>query len=160
MHAHHASLFQIRLSWTMFGVPWLLLSHVGGKWADRYDRRFIVVVGLLNACVFIATYPWIRNPWLMIAFGSLEAVTAALSAPSSASLLADGAEPREQGRRQGLASTASTAALGIGSMCAAPLFAIAQWLPFTAVAVIGASATLTIPFIWRNVAGRAVTSSS
>lgn len=159
MHAHHASLFQIRLSWTMFGVPWLLLSPVGGKWADRYDRRVIVVFGLFNACLFIATYPWIRNPWIMISVGALEAVTAALSAPSSASLLADGAEPREQGRRQGLVSTASTAALGIGSMCAAPLFAIAQWLPFTAVAILGALATVSIPFVWRNVTGRATSST-
>jgi DHA1 family multidrug resistance protein-like MFS transporter len=155
MHAHHASLFQIRLSWTMFGLPWLALSHLGGKWADRFDRRWIVIVGLVNTCLFISTYPWVRNPWIMIGLGALEAVTAALTAPASASLLADGADPREQGRRQGLASTASTGALGVGSVFAAPLFAIAQWLPFLTVAVIGLLATATLPVVWRGVRGHA-----
>ena len=29
MHAHHASTLQIRLSWTFFGLPWVLLSRFG-----------------------------------------------------------------------------------------------------------------------------------
>src|SRR6202453_222679 len=43
LHAHHASTLQIRLSWTFFGLPWIVLSRVGGWLADHANRRLIAL---------------------------------------------------------------------------------------------------------------------
>ena len=39
MHSHHATSLEIRLSWTMFAIPWVALSRVGGWLADHGNRR-------------------------------------------------------------------------------------------------------------------------
>ena len=61
MHAHHASTLQIRLSWTMFCLPFVALSGVGGWLADHANRRYIVLAGLLNGAFFLSIYPHIHN---------------------------------------------------------------------------------------------------
>ena len=153
MHAHHASTLQIRLSWTLFSLPWVALSRVGGWLADHANRRYIALGGLLNGAAFLALYPHIHNNNLMLFLGSLESVGAAMSVPSVSSLMSQGALDREFGRRQGLYTMSNTASLAIAAGGSGFLFTIDPALPFTLIAIVSATLAATTLFWWRNVVG-------
>ena len=153
MHAHHASTLQIRLSWTLFCVPFVALSGVGGWLADHANRRFIALGGLLSGPLFLSIYPHIHNNNVILFTGSLESIGASLSAPSISSLMSQGAVHRELSRRQGLYATSNTAALAIAAGVSGLLFTINPVLPFTLLAVISATLGLTTLWWWRSVTG-------
>lgn len=160
MRNHHASTLQIRLSWTMFSVPWVALSGLGGWLADHANRRLISFLGLFNASFFLALYPHIHNNVLLLCLGSVESIGAALSMPAVSSLLTQGADDRELGRRQGLYATANTASLAAAAGFSGLMFAVDPAMPFTAIALISllfASSTL---WWWRDVPGRVVRTPS
>jgi DHA1 family multidrug resistance protein-like MFS transporter len=153
MHAHHASTLQIRLSWTCFGLPWIVLSRFGGWLADHANRRLIALAGLINGAFFLALYPHIHNNNLMLALGACESIGAALSVPSISSLMSQGAAHRELGRRQGLYTMSNTASLALAAGVSGFLFTINSALPFTLLALISVSLALTTLYWWRNVKG-------
>ncbi len=153
MQAHHASTLQIRLSWTFFSVPWVVLSRWGGWLADHANRRFVALAGLINGAAFLSLYPHIHNTNLMLALGSCESIGGSLSVPSISSLMSQGAANRELGRRQGLYTTSNTAALALAAGTSGFLFTINSALPFTLIAVISVALSLTTLFWWRHVAG-------
>ncbi len=154
MHAHHATQLQIRLSWTMFCVPWVVLSRAGGWIADHLNRRVTALLGLLNAAAFLVTYPHIHNNVVMLFVGSAESLGASLSSPSIASLLSQGAHDRELSRRQGLYATSTTASMAISAICSGFLFTVNTALPFTLAAILAATLALTTLYFWRGVHGR------
>jgi DHA1 family multidrug resistance protein-like MFS transporter len=154
MHAHHASTLQIRLSWTAFGLPWIVLFRVGGWLADHSNRRLTAIFGLLNGAIFLAIYPHIHNNDLILGLGSLESIGAVLSLPSISSLMSQGAGDRELSRRQGLYTTSNTASLAIGAGVSGFLFTISPVLPFTIMAVVSAVLALSTLLWWRGVRGR------
>lgn len=153
MHSHHATTLQIRLSWTMFSLPWVLLSRVGGWLADHSNRRFIALAGLLNGAIFLSIYPHIHNNVVMLFVGSLESVGASLSVPSISSLMSQGAVDRELSRRQGLYATSNTAALAIAASVSGFLFTINSALPFTLIAITASALAATTLWWWRHVNG-------
>ncbi len=153
MHAHHATTLEIRLSWTLFSVPWVALSRVGGWLADHANRRVTSFFGLLNVAFFLALYPHIHNNVALLFLGSLESIGTSLSMPSISSLLTQGADARELGRRQGLYATANTASLAIAAGVSGYLFTINESLPFTLMATVSTVLTLTTLGWWRHVRG-------
>ena len=153
MRSHHASTLQIRLSWTLFCIPWVLLSNLGGWLADHANRRIIAFAGLINGAFFLALYPHIHNNNVLLFVGSLESIGAALSVPSILSLTSQGAVHREQSRRQGLYTSANTAALAVAAGVSGFLFTISPALPFTLMAIVSASLSLSTLWWWRHVKG-------
>ncbi len=153
MNAHHASSLQIRLSWTFFALPWVLLSRLGGWIADHTNRRVAALLGLLNGAFFLALYPHVHNNDVILGLGSLESIGASLSLPSISSLMSQGAADRELSRRQGLYTTANTASLAIASGTSGFLFAINPVLPFSVMASVSALLALTTLLWWRHVNG-------
>lgn len=153
MHAHHASTLQIRLSWTLFSLPWVLLSRVGGWLADHANRRNIALAGLFNMAIFLSIYPHLHNNNLMLIVGSLESIGASLSVPSISSLMSQGAVNREFGRRQGLYTMSNTASLALAAGVSGFLFTINSALPFTLIAIVSALLASTNFYWWRHVAG-------
>ncbi|HET8990489.1 MAG TPA: MFS transporter [Acidimicrobiales bacterium] len=154
MHAHHASSLQIRLSWTFFGLPWIVLARFGGWLADHADRRFVALAGMVNGALFLALYPHIHNPDVMLGVGSLESIGAALSVPSVSSMLSQGAASRELGRRQGLYATSNTGALALAAATSGFLFTLNEALPFSVVAALSTGLALAALYRWRAVPGR------
>ena len=154
MHAHHATTLQIRLSWTFFCLPWVLLSRAGGWIADHLNRRVSAFFGLLSGAAFLATYPHIHNNVVMLFVGSTESIGSALSSPSIASLLSQGAQPRELSRRQGLYATSTTASLAVAAISSGYLFTVDTALPFSIVAVVSAILAISTLYFWRGVKGR------
>lgn len=153
MHSHHASTLQIRLSWTLFSLPWLLLGRVGGWLADHGNRQYIALGGLLNMAVFLSIYPHIHNNNLMLFIGSLESIGASMSVPSISSLMSQGAVDREFGRRQGLYTMSNTASLALAAGVSGFLFTINSALPFTLIAIVSTLLAATNLYWWRNVIG-------
>lgn len=153
MHAHHASSLQIRLSWTMFALPWVALSGVGGWLADHANRRLIALAGLLNGALFLAIYPHIHSNVALVGLGAVESIGTSLSVPSISSLLTQGAADRELSRRQGLYTTAQTASLALAASVSGILFTANEAYPFSLVAVVSAALALTTLWWWRNVRG-------
>jgi DHA1 family multidrug resistance protein-like MFS transporter len=153
MNAHHATTLEIRLSWTVFCLPWVALSRFGGWLADHANRRYIALAGLCNGALFMCIYPHIHNNVVMLFVGSLESVGAALSVPSIASLLTQGAASRELSRRQGLYASANTASLAISAGISGVLFTINSALPFTLIAVVSMLLAASTLWWWRNVQG-------
>ncbi len=160
MHAHHASTLQIRLSWTFFGLPWLVLFRLGGWLADHANRRIVALAGLLNGAAFLALYPHIHNNDLILVLGSCESVGASLSLPAISSLMSQGAADRELGRRQGLYTTSNTASLALAAGVSGFLFTIDSALPFTVIAVASSCFALTTLFWWRHVGGHVTATPS
>jgi DHA1 family multidrug resistance protein-like MFS transporter len=154
LHAHHASTLQIRLSWTFFSAPWVILARFGGRLADHGNRRIIALAGLLNGAFFLALYPHIHNNDVILVLGSLESVGTSLALPSISSLMSQGAASRELGRRQGLYTTSNTACLALGAGASGFLFTINSALPFSLIAVVSASLALSTLFWWRHVKGK------
>jgi sugar phosphate permease len=154
MHAHHATTLQIRLSWTMFCLPWVFLSRVGGWIADHLNRRLTALFGLLNGAAFLATYPHIHNNVVMLFLGSAESIGSSLSSPAIASLLSQGAHWRELSRRQGIYATSTTASLSLGAITSGFLFTVNTALPFTLVAIVSSILALSTLYFWRGVKGR------
>ena len=153
MHSHHATTLEIRLSWTMFSLPWVLLSRVGGWLADHSNRRFIALAGLLNGAFFLSLYPHIHNNVVMLFVGSLESIGASLSVPSISSLMSQGAVDRELSRRQGLYATSNTASLAIAASVSGFLFTVNSALPFTLIAITASVLAATTLWWWRHVNG-------
>lgn len=154
MHAHHASTLQIRLSWTLFCIPWVVLSRVGGWIADHWNRRLASLIGILNGALFLCIYPHVHNNAVMPFIGSLESIGAALTVPSISSLLSQGAMDREFGRRQGLYTTAQTASLAVVAVVSGYLFTVSPGLPFYLAGGVSATLGLSTLFWWRSVRGR------
>ncbi|MFI5035179.1 MAG: MFS transporter [Acidimicrobiales bacterium] len=159
MHNHHASSLQIRLSWTMFCIPFVALSGVGGWLADHSNRRVIVLAGIFNAAFFLSLYPHIHSNVVLLFLGSVESIGAALTAPAAASMLTQGAADRELSRRQGLYATANTASLALAAAGSGVLFTRNPALPFSVVAVVSATMALTTLWWWRDVEGRVLLAS-
>jgi MFS family permease len=153
MKSHHATTLDIRLSWTFFCLPWVLLSKYGGWLADHANRRVVGTVGLINGAAFLALYPHIHNPHMMVILGAFESIGAALSVPSISSLMSEGSDDREMSRRQGLNATANTGALALSAVGSGYFFSINEVLPFTIGALISGALALSTIWWWRNVQG-------
>ncbi|MGC8498497.1 MAG: MFS transporter [Acidimicrobiales bacterium] len=153
MHAHHATTLQIRLSFTLFSVPWVAFSRLGGWLADHRNRRVIALVGLTNVAFFLSLYPHIHSNVALLWLGSVEAIGSSLSSPSIASLLTQRSSDREFGRRQGLYATANTASLALAALTSGAMFSVNPVLPFTVMAVLSMVLTLAATIWWRGVAG-------
>lgn len=153
--ARHADDLQIGLSFTVFALPYMVVSVPAGWLADRLDRRRLAVVSLLVSAGFAATYPFLRDVNLMIGLAALEAVGGALAGPAAQSLLADAIGPSRLGQAQGAVATSQTAATALAAAAAGALFATTTWLPFVLAALLTTAVAVAATHAWRNTEGRA-----
>ena len=149
-----ASAWQIGLSWTLFAVPFVLMSRPSGWLTDHVDRRRLVVGGLVVSTSMCASYPFLHDVPLLMVLGGLEAVAIALVLPAAQSMLVQTSSPTEFGRVQGLFSTSQTAATAVAAAAGGVLFGAAAWAPFVSMSAIGLSLIVVIAVVWRKVAGR------
>jgi DHA1 family multidrug resistance protein-like MFS transporter len=149
-----ATAWQVGISWTLFALPFAVMSFPAGWLVDHMDRRYLVAIAVAGSGAFAATYPFLHSVGLLIGLGSIEAMLVALGAPAESAQLAQSVPGAELGRAQGAAASAQTAATAVAAGVAGTMFAIHPWLPFlTASAIIFAGAAL-IGILWRGVPGR------
>jgi MFS transporter, DHA1 family, multidrug resistance protein len=157
MHYKGASSLQLGLSWTLFALPYVFFFRVGGWAADHSDRRVLAVVGIVNSAVFCAIYPLIGPVNALLAFSCFEAIGTSLALPAAQSMLTEGVEPREVGRRQGVFATAQTGALAISALVSGILFERGPAVPFLTMAVVSTAVVSVVAVAWRSLPGRVAT---
>lgn len=148
-----ATSWQIGLSWTLFAIPFVLMSRPSGWLTDHVDRRRLAVGGLVVTTSMCATYPFLHQVPVLLALGGLEAIATVLVLPAAQSMLVQSAGPTQLGRVQGLFSTSQTAATAVAAAVGGALFGVAAWTPFVLVASIGFVLVPVIAFVWRAVPG-------
>ena len=153
---HGAAQWEIGLSWTLFALPFALMSRPGGWLADHLDRRWLAVGAIGWAAAFCAGYPFLPSVVLLLALGVAEACGAAVAFPACQSLLGEGTSAGYHGRAQGLFAASQTGATAVAAACAGVLFSTAPWLPFVSVAGICVAGMALVAFVWRKVPGRVV----
>lgn len=146
--------WEIGLSWTMFALPFVLMSRAGGWLADHLDRRVLVVVSLLISIGFCCTYPFLNSLVLLITLGGVEAVGFAMGMPAAQSLLTQSVPDHQQGRAQGLFGTSETGAIAVSAAAAGALFSIAPAVPFVTAGAVALVLTGVLPVVWARVPGR------
>jgi MFS family permease len=139
----------------MFALSFAAFSPLAGRLTDHLDRRHLATVAAALSAVFIATYPFLPSPWLLISLGTVEAIGVAVAIPAAQSLLSQLVHPEALGRAQGVFTTAESATIALGAAGAGYLFTVQRWLPFVGAAVLAAALTCLLPRLWREVAGRA-----
>jgi MFS family permease len=144
-----ASVFQVGLSWTLFAVPFALVSPLAGRLADRMDRRRLTILAVASTVCFCATYPYLHSVAWLIGLGGVEAVGVAISYPAAQALLAQSAPAAALGRAQGLFSAMQTGASALAAGVGGALFGVGAWLPFVTTAALSAVLTLTLLVIWQ-----------
>ena len=155
MTSRGAAQWQIGLSWTIFALSFAAFSPVAGRVIDRFDRRTLAIGAAALSAMFIAIYPALPRPWLLMTLGAVEAIGVAVAIPAAQSLLSQLVHPAALGRAQGLFTTAESATIAAGAAAAGWLFTVHRWLPFVAAAVLAAALTALLPRLWREVTGRA-----
>jgi DHA1 family multidrug resistance protein-like MFS transporter len=148
-----ASGWEIGLSWTLFAVPFVLMTRPSGWLTDHLNRKHLVMGGLTLSVVMCGTYPFLHSVPLLVILGAAEAVGIAIVLPAVQSLLVQTATASEFGRVQGLFSTSQTAAAAVAAAAAGALFGVAASLPFVITALIGLALMVVVAVVWRSVAG-------
>ena len=95
---------------TLLAVQVLLmsvLSPFGGRMADRYDRKGLVIIGNLLFCLSITLIPLGSNFWLLLLLSVLLACGGTLSMPAASALTI------EEGRKFGMGSTMAMLTVGM-----------------------------------------------
>lgn len=149
-----ATPWQVGISWTLFALPFAVMSFPAGWLVDHFDRRYLVAIAVAGSGAFAATYPFLHSVALLIGLGSAEAVLVALGAPAESAQLAQSVPSAELGRAQGAAASAQTAATAVAAGLAGTLFAIHPWVPFLGASAIIFAGAAVIGILWRGVPGR------
>jgi len=146
--------WEVGLSWTLFALPFAVMSRPAGWLADRFDRRWFGVAALVWTAGFCAGYPFVKGVVLLMVLGIWESAGFALALPATQSLLGEGTTPERHGHAQGLFAASQTGATALSAAAAGGLFAAAPWLPFDTAAALSFLIIGMVALSWRAVPGR------
>lgn len=154
MVARRASSFEIGLSWTLFALPFALLSVPAGRLANRLDQRHLVFVALVLSAGFCALYPFLHSAVLLIVFSGFEAVGSVVGTPAAVLVLTRSVPSSAQGEAQGSVETARMAATALAAAASGALFGVDPIVPFALTAAITIVATGGVAVAWRHLPRR------
>ncbi len=157
MTRHGAASWEVGVSWTMFALPFALMSRPAGWLADHLDRRWLGIAALVWAVAFCASYPFVPGVVLLMVLGIWESAGYVLALPASQSLLGEGTSPEHHGHAQGLFAACQTGSTAIAAAAAGGLYGIAPWVPFDVAAACCVPLVGLVAWCWRPVPGRVKT---
>ncbi len=122
--------FLVGLSFSTFAVANLALAPLGGRLADRGDYPRWLLVGFLGLAAVVTGYGLV--PWVpaILALGLCQGAVAAIAFPTLDAYLAANADPRIQGRIQGMFSSSMMAGAATSALGGSVLYKVAPGLPF------------------------------
>jgi MFS transporter, DHA1 family, multidrug resistance protein len=156
LDARGASSLEIGLSWTLFALPFAVLSIPAGVLAEHFDRRLLAIGGLAASGLFCGLYPFLHNVPLLVGLGSIEAACSVIGAPAAVLILTDATPAAAQGEAQGALGAGRTAATAAAAGAAGALFGLDPAIPFTLIAFLTIVACLAMAWMWRGIPGRGV----
>lgn len=154
MTRHGAASWEVGVSWTLFALPFAVMSRPAGWLADHFDRRWLGIVSLAWMGCFCAGYPFVPGVVALMVLGIWESVGFALALPATQSLLGEGTPPERHGHAQGLFAASQTGATAVSAGAAGALFGVAPWVPFDVGAVCCVLLVGLVALCWRRVPGR------
>jgi len=128
-----------------YTVGSLAVRIVGGRWADRIDRRLVIVPALVLSAAAIASLWLVTAGWHLIVVGVLYGAGSGFAYPALMAFVVDQAEPAARARAVALDNWSFT----IGMLIAATLFgpaaeAVSMRVAFVGVGVFGAGTALAL----------------
>lgn len=149
-----ATAWQIGLSWSLFCVPFVVVSAFAGPLIDRLGASRLRSLALCCSVVLVLTYPFVTSIPVVLALGAVEGVATAVAYPATQTFIAGEVPAGELGRVQGGFATAQTAAIAVSAAGGGALFAVASWVPFVVVGLVCAVLLATLRRLRRTSAGR------
>ena len=144
-----ASKTYISMTWVAFSVP-MLLSFVGGMFADRYSRFWLFVIGYALSSFAWMFYGISTNLVALIVVNALEGVAIAFSYPAKQAFLIQVSPRRWLGTVTGVEATSMQLAGLLGSLTAPLMYAriSGRVLTFAGIiAIVGLS--IAAPILYR-----------
>ncbi len=154
MTHHGAAPWEVGVSWTLFALPYALMSRPAGWLADHFDRRWIGVSALIWTVFFCAAYPFVPGVLPLMMLGIWESAGFSLALPATQSLLGEGTAPERHGHAQGLFAASQTGTTALAAAAGGALFGVAPWVPFDVGAACCAVIVVLVAVSWRRVPGR------
>ena len=154
MTHHGAAPWEVGVSWTLFALPFALMSRPAGWLADHLDRRWIGVSALIWTVLFCAAYPFVPGVLPLMVLGIWESAGFSLALPATQSLLGEGTAPERHGHAQGLFAASQTGTTALAAAGGGALFGVAPWVPFDVGAACCALIVVLVAVSWRRVPGR------
>jgi MFS family permease len=137
MHHVGAADWQVGLSFTLFGLPYVVVTPIAGWAADRYDRRILALAGYGAACGWALVYPSLTSIPLLMGLGMFEAVGVAFAQPAYNAQVMHGVPEHRRGRIQGLVTSLQTGGQATGALLSGALFGLGFAIPFYFGAAVG-----------------------
>jgi len=150
MVSRHASAFEVGLSWTLFALPYALLSVPAGRLADRFDPRVLVLGAFSVSAGFCVMYPLLHSVKVLIACSFFEAVGSVVGTPAAVLVLTRMVPEGAQGRAQGSVETARTATTAVAAAVSGALFGIGRVVPFFTAAALVFGSLGVVAWVWRR----------
>lgn len=154
LSARGARPWQVGLSWTLFALPFAILSLPAGRLAEKLDRRWLTAFSLIGSAAFAVAYPLIHSVAWLVGLGAAEAALVVIGIPAESSQLSHSVHGHELGRAQGAVSTAQTAAMAVAAAMAGALFSASAGLPFFIAAGAIVASVGAMGYFWRGVPGK------
>lgn len=136
LEARGAGLDLIGLTFTMFGLPILVLSPYAGRLADRRGTLGFVILGAVGAAVCGVLYTVVPETWMVVPVILLESAGLAFMGPALFAVVAAGSPMGRSSTAQGIFGAAGTLGTIIAAMTAGFLAEIDLRLPFWSFAVV------------------------
>jgi len=127
----------VGLSFTLFGLPLLVVTPVAGWAADHFDRRRLALLGYAGGGVCAPLYPLIRSIPLVLVVGVVEATMLAFTDPAIGALLMEDVPSQRRAGVQGGIFAVESFAEAAGAMSGGFLFSLGAAVPFFFGAALG-----------------------
>jgi MFS family permease len=145
-----ADLALIGLTFTMFGLPVLLLSPYAGRLVDRRGPFLFIVLGMLLPAVTAVLYTLMRDPSLAVPLILVEATGAALLSPALYAVVAASSPHGRSSTAQGLFGAAGTLGFIVASVTTGVLAERSILLPFYSFGAVMVVALAIAIFVGRS----------
>ncbi|HEV1997429.1 MAG TPA: MFS transporter, partial [Candidatus Dormibacteraeota bacterium] len=114
----------VGLSFTLFGLPLLVVTPVAGWAADRFDRRRLALLGYAGGGICAPLYPLVRSIPLVLLIGVMEASMLAFTEPAIGALVMEDVAPHRRAGVQGGVFAIQSFAEAAGALSGGALFAL------------------------------------
>jgi MFS family permease len=145
-----ASLAWIGFTFTLFGLPMLILSPIGGRLVDRVGPRPFAIAGLVIVAAAGLAYTFATEPFLPAGIIVVESAANAFLGPAVFAILAMGTPAGRSSTAQGLFGAAGTMAFIISSLAAGWLFSLDPHYPFFFFATVVVASVIAGALITRE----------
>lgn len=120
----------IGLTFTAFGVGFVLVAPFAGHWADRFGPLWLIVLGSLGASASGILYAFIVDPVLAVPVAVFEGFWWALLGPALFATVARATPAGRSSMTQGVFGAAGTLGSIVASIAAGFMFGVDMRLPF------------------------------